>query len=290
MSSSVRTKADQTPKVWFITGTSQGFGQELVRVALNRGDRVIATSRAPQKVIEAFPDASDTLMAVSMDLEDPASVASAVAAAIQRFGRIDVLVNNAGYGMMGAVEEVSEDEVAAVFEVNVFALLRITREVLPHMRKQRSGHIVNLSSIAGLVGTTGFGIYNATKFAVEGLSEALAQELQPLGIGVTVVEPGLFRTDFLGGSLGVAPTKIADYADTVGQRRVWREENNWKQIGDPRLGAEAMVAAIDAPEPPLHLVLGKDSYERAVAKAERIRAEFEAWKDLSFSTDFRGTE
>ena len=274
-------------KVWFITGTSQGFGQELVRVALGRGERVVATSRTPEKVIEAFPDANDSLLVVSMDLESAASIASAVAAAVQRFGRIDVLVNNAGYGMMGAIEEVSDEEVAAVFEVNVFALLRVTREVLSHMRKQRSGHIINLSSIAGLVGTTGFGIYNATKFAVEGISEALSQELKPLGIGVTVVEPGLFRTDFLGGSLGVASPRIADYAETVGQRRVWREETNWKQIGDPRLGAEAMVKAITSPEPPLHLVLGRDCYERATAKFDKIRTEVETWKDLSFSTDYK---
>jgi NAD(P)-dependent dehydrogenase (short-subunit alcohol dehydrogenase family) len=178
--------------------------------------------------------------------------------------------------------------VAAVFEVNVFALLRIIREVLPHMRKQRSGHIINLSSIAGLVGTTGFGIYNATKFAVEGISEALAQELKPLGIGVTVVEPGLFRTDFLGNSLGVAPSSIPDYAETVGQRRVWREETNWKQIGDPRPGAEAMVKAITSPEPPLHLLLGRDCYERALAKFNNISAEVEAWKNVTFSTDHNG--
>jgi NAD(P)-dependent dehydrogenase (short-subunit alcohol dehydrogenase family) len=288
MSSSSASPNNNDHRVWFITGTSQGFGQELVRVALGRGDSVVATSRTPADVAAAFPDASDHLLAVSMDIEDPAQIASAVVAAIYRFGRIDVLVNNAGHGMMGAVEEVSEDEVAGVFEINVFGLLRVTREVLPHMRKQNSGHIVNISSIGGLVGTPAFGIYNATKFAVEGISEALAQEAKPLGVGVTVVEPGLFRTDFLGGSLSISQSVIPDYVDTVGQRRVWREETNGRQIGDPGLGAEAIVKAVTSAEPPLHLLLGRDAYQRATAKLETIHAEFEKWRDVTCSTDLRG--
>jgi NAD(P)-dependent dehydrogenase (short-subunit alcohol dehydrogenase family) len=190
-----------THRVWFITGTSQGFGRELVRASLQRGDSVMATSRNPQAVAAAFSAAADRLLAVSMDLRNSAQISSVVDQAIKRFGRIDILVNNAGYGVTGAVEEASDSEIASIYETNVFGLLRVTRAVLPYLRKQRSGHIVNISSIGGLTGMPGWGIYNSTKFAVEGLSEALAAELAPLGIGVTIVEPGPFRTDFLGGSL-----------------------------------------------------------------------------------------
>src|SRR5437588_2106041 len=192
------TSQSNIHRVCFIIGTSQGFGRELVRAALQRRDSVIATSRQPQAVAAAFSKASDRLLALPMDLRDRAQIASVVERAIARFGCIDVLVNNAGYGVTGAVEEASEKEITAVYDTNVFGLLRVTRAILPHMRKQRTGHIVNLSSIGGLTGLPGWGIYNSTKFAVEGLSEALAAELAPLGIGVTLVEPGPFRTDFLG--------------------------------------------------------------------------------------------
>src|SRR5271168_1634033 len=192
------------PLVWFITGTSQGFGRELVRAALQRGDSVVATSRNPKTVTSAFPDAGNRLLAVSLDLRDEKQITSVIEQSVVKFGRIDVLVNNAGHGLTGAIEEASDTEVASVFEINVFGLLRVTRAVLPYFRKQKSGHVVNLSSIGGLVGLPGWGIYNATKFAVEGLSEALAAETTPLGIGVTIVEPGPFPTDFLGGSLAAA--------------------------------------------------------------------------------------
>jgi NAD(P)-dependent dehydrogenase (short-subunit alcohol dehydrogenase family) len=181
---------DKKPLVWFITGTSQGFGRELVRAALQRGDSVVATSRQPEIVAAAFPDASDRLLAVTLDLHDPAQIARTVATVVSRFGRIDVLINNAGHGLLGAVEEASDAAIRRVYETNVFGLIRLTQAVLPHLRQQHSGHVVNLSSIGGLVGLPGWGIYNSTKFAVEGLSEALAIELAPLGIGVTIVEPG----------------------------------------------------------------------------------------------------
>src|SRR5690348_501332 len=249
-------------RVWFITGTSQGFGRELVRAALQRGDSVVATSRQPQAVAAAFSAEKERLLPASMDLRDAMQISSVVQQAIARFDRIDVLVNNAGYGITGAVEEASEAEIADVYETNVFGLLRVTRAILPHMRKQRSGHIVNLSSIGGLTGLPGWGIYNSTKFAVEGLSEALAAELAALGIGVTIVEPGPFRTDFLGGSLVKAANTLPDYESTAGKTRASAAERNRKQQGDPALAADAIVRAVTSPKPPMHLILGKFAYER----------------------------
>jgi NAD(P)-dependent dehydrogenase (short-subunit alcohol dehydrogenase family) len=272
--------------VWFITGTSQGFGRELVRAALQRGDSVIATSRHPQAVAAAFSKAADRLLALSMDLRDPAQISSVVERAIARFGRIDVLVNNAGYGVTGAVEEASEKEIAALYDTNVFGLLRVTRALLPYLRKQRSGHIVNLSSIGGLAGLPGWGIYNSTKFAVEGLSEALAAELAPLGIGVTIVEPGPFRTDFLGGSLLKAANTLPDYEATAGKTRAGTVERNGKQQGNPALAADAIVQAVTSPDPPLHLLLGRWAYDRFNQKLDALRHEMEAWREIGLGTDF----
>jgi NAD(P)-dependent dehydrogenase (short-subunit alcohol dehydrogenase family) len=274
-------------RVWFITGTSQGFGRELVRAALQRGDSVAATSRQPQAVAAAFPAEKERLLAASMDLRDPKQISSVVDQAVGRFGRIDILVNNAGYGVTGAVEEATEKEIANVYDTNVFGLLRVTRAVLPHMRKQRSGHIVNLSSIGGLTGMPGWGIYNSTKFAVEGLSEALAAELAPLGIGVTIVEPGPFRTDFLGGSLVKTANVLPDYATTAGKTRASADERNRKQQGDPAAAADAIVQAVTSPEPPLHLILGKFAYDRMDQKLNDFRREMEHWRDLTLGTDFK---
>jgi NAD(P)-dependent dehydrogenase (short-subunit alcohol dehydrogenase family) len=274
-------------RVWFITGTSQGFGRELVRAALQRGDSVIATSRNPQAVAAAFSGAADRLLAASMDLRDAAQISSVVERAIARFGRIDVLVNNAGYGVTGAVEEASETQIAGVYETNVFGLLRVTRAVLPYLRKQRSGHIVNLSSIGGLTGMPGWGIYNSTKFAVEGLSEALAAELAPLGIGVTIVEPGPFRTDFLGGSLEKAARVLPDYEVTAGKTRAGAVERNGKQPGDPAAAADAIIQSVTSPDPPLHLLLGKFAYDRFNQKLDSFRREMESWRELALATDFK---
>ena len=273
--------------VWMITGTSQGFGHELVRAALQRGDSVIATSRNPHKVATAFPEASDRLLAVPMDLRDPAQISSAVQAGLARFGRIDVLVNNAGHGLVGAVEEASDAEIANVHETNVFGLLRVTRAVLPHFRKRRSGHVVNLSSIGGIIGIAGFGIYNSTKFAVEGLSEALAHEVAPLGIRVTIVEPGPFRTDFLGGSLAVAGKTLADYDETSGRTRAGATERHGNQPGDPVRAAEAIIKAVTSENPPRHLLLGRFAYEKATAKLEDLRKEYEAWREVTLGADFK---
>jgi NAD(P)-dependent dehydrogenase (short-subunit alcohol dehydrogenase family) len=274
-------------RVWFVTGTSQGFGRELVRACLQRGDSVIATSRNPQAVATVFSKAADRLLAVSLDLRDATQISSVVERAIARFGRIDVLVNNAGYGVTGAVEEASEKEIAAVYDTNVFGLLRVTRAVLPHMRKQRSGHIVNLSSIGGLTGLPGWGIYNSTKFAVEGLSEALAAELAPLGIGVTIVEPGPFRTEFLGGSLVKTANTLPDYEATAGKTRAGTVERNGKQQGDPALAADAIVQAVTSQNPPLHLLLGRFAYDRFNQKLDAFRHEMDAWREVGLGTDFK---
>jgi NAD(P)-dependent dehydrogenase (short-subunit alcohol dehydrogenase family) len=279
--------APKRPLVWFITGTSQGFGHELVRAALERGDSVLATSRYPNKVSAAFPDVSGRLVAASMDMRWPGQVSNAVQSALIHFGRIDVLVNNAGHGFVGAVEEASDDEINSVYETNVLGLIRVTRAVLPHFRAQRSGHIVNLSSISGLVGMPGFGIYNSTKFAVEGLSEAMAHELAPLGIRVTIVEPGPFRTDFLGGSLAIARKTIADYDETAGRARAGATTRNGNQPGDPARAAQAIVNAVTSDHPPLHLLLGGFAYEQAAAKLDNLRNEFETWREVTLDTDFK---
>jgi len=281
------TTDNSNRRTWMITGTSQGFGLALVHAALDRGDNVVATSRSPEKVRATAAGGGDRLFTTSMDLNSSEQIAGTVESAIKRFGRIDVLINNAGHGLLGAVEEATDAEIAKVFETNVFGLIRVTRAVLPLMRRQRRGHIVNLSSIGGLVGLPGWGMYNATKFAVEGLSEALAQEVAPLGIGVTIVEPGPFRTDFLGGSLAMVESHIPDYETTAGKTRAYQRDNDGAQAGDPELAAKAIIDAVVGKNPPLHLLLGALAYQRATAKVDSLKAEFEAWKAVTLATDFK---
>ncbi len=247
---------------------------------------MVATSRRPDKAACEIGGPAKRLLVVPLDLTDPNQVSAAVDAALRRFGRIDVLVNNAGHGILGAVEEASDADVLAVYQINVFGLLRVTRAILPHMRERRSGHIVNLSSIGGLTGSPGWGIYNSTKFAVEGLSEALAAELAPLGIRVTIVEPGAFRTNFLGDSLAVATGTMPDYDATVGLTRAYRRDMNGAQSGDPVRGANAIVDAVKSSNPPLHLLLGADAYQRATKKLSDLKAQFEAWRDVTLATTF----
>ena len=275
------------PLVWLITGTSQGFGHELVKVALKRGDSVIATSRTPEKVIAHFPEASDRLLALSLNLQDSQQISEVIEKSIDRFGQIDVLVNNAGHGLLGAVEEANDDEVKNIYETNVFGLLRMTRAILPYFRHQHRGHIVNISSIGGLVGLAGWGIYNSTKFAIEGLSEALALEVAPLGIHVMIVEPGPFRTDFLGSSLNTAAQTLSDYDQTAGQTRKAATERHLKQPGDPALAADAIIQAVLSNNPPLHLLLGGMAYEQASKKLDRLRNEFNTWRAVTLATDFK---
>lgn len=276
------------PLVWFITGTSSGFGLELVRAALERGDRVVATSRDPEKVEAIFPNCSDRLLTLRVNLHSVSEMEEAVAVAIATFGKIDILINNAGYGLIGAIEETSEKEILELFQINLFALIRMTRAVLPHFRKNRSGHIVNISSMWGLTAAAGAGIYNATKFAMEGLSQALVQEVKPLGINVTIVEPGGFRTDFLKeSSIHFSSHLIDDYAETSGLLRAWAKAAHHTQRGDVKLGAEAIINAVTSERPPLHLLLGRDAYESAMQHLDEQRREFEAWCEVTCSTDVK---
>ncbi len=273
--------------VWLITGASRGFGREITRQALDRGDAVVATARRPEQVAEALPGYGDRLLAVPLDLADPAQPAALAQAAVDRFGRIDILVNNAGRGLLGAVEEATADEVEAVFRTNVFGLLAVTRAVLPVMRAQRSGRILNLSSLGGFAQYPGWGIYGATKFAVEGLSEALRAELAPLGIQVVIIEPGGFRTDFLdGSSLHTTRQEIADYAGTAGQVRVQAAGRRRQQANDPVKGAAAIVTIATVADPPARLQLGADCVAAVEDKLQRVAAELDRWRELAVSTAY----
>ena len=281
-----RGAAIQGKRVWLITGASRGIGAEITRAALAAGDAVVATARDPKKVAERF-EPSDRLLPVALDVTDEASIAAAVDAAVTRFGRIDVLVNNAGYGVVGAIEETPGEEVRRVFETNVFGLLAVTRGVLPQLRKQRSGHVMNLSSVGGYQSGPAFGIYCATKFAVEGISEALHAELAPLGVAVTVIEPGYFRTEFLeAGSVVESKTIIADYAETAGKVRAFAKDVSLQQPGDPVRLARAVVELSRAKRPPLRLPLGSDCVATIEAKNAHVATELAAWRSVALSTDF----
>ena len=273
-------------KVWFITGASRGFGLLIARDALARGDSVVAAARNPQAIVDAL-GVHPKLLPVQLDVTREAAAVVAAQAAIERFGRIDVLVNNAGYGILGAVEETSAEEVRRNYETNVFGLLNVSRAVLPVMRQQRSGHVINISSLGGYQAYHGWGVYGSTKFAVEGLSEAMAQELAPLGVHVTVVEPGFFRTDFLDAtSLVETASRIEDYKDTVGAMRSFAAGANHAQPGDPAKLSQAMLKLADAAQPPLRLQLGSDAVARAYAKHQQVEQELAQWKELAQSTDF----
>lgn len=273
-------------KTWFITGASRGFGALIAKVALDRGDFVVATARNPQTAIDAIGD-HPNLLAVALDVTDEAQAYAAAAAAVKRFGGIDVLVNNAGFGLLGAVEEATAEEIERLYRTNVFGLLGVTRAVLPHMRRQRSGHVINLSSVGGYRSGAGFGVYCSTKFAVEGLSEALAAELAPLGIKVTVVEPGYFRTDFLdASSLSVSPAIIADYAETAGVVREKAKAISHNQPGDPARLAPAIVDLAYADTPPFRLALGSDTVAAIEDKNAFVADEVARWRHVSVSTDF----
>jgi NAD(P)-dependent dehydrogenase (short-subunit alcohol dehydrogenase family) len=276
----------KTGKVWLVTGASTGFGRELVEYLLARGERVVATARKVDALVELGTRYPERALVAAMDVTDQKQVEVAIGAAVLWFGRIDVLVNNAGYGMVGAVEESAEEEFRPMFETNVFGLIRVTQAVLPQMRAQGSGHIVNLSSIGGLVATPGFGLYNATKFAVEGLSEALAAEVKPLGITVTIVEPGPFRTKFLGKAGGEAQRSIPEYDQTSGKMRAYYTEQDGKQPGDPQKAVEAIVKAVEAEHPPLHLLLGASTIPRVKAKIEALEKDLAEWERVTLGADY----
>ncbi|WP_236190207.1 oxidoreductase [Pseudomonas paraglycinae] len=274
-------------RTWLITGASRGFGTLIAEQALRAGDAVIATARNPQDITDRLGE-HPNLLAVRLDVTREEEAHQAVAAGIKRFGRIDVLINNAGFGVLGAVEETSASETERLFATNVFGLLNVTRAVLPHMRAQRSGRVINISSIGGYQAYVGWGVYGSTKFAVEGISEALHQELAPLGIHATVVEPGFFRTDFLDEqSLIKTALVLPDYDETVGKMRTFAEAANHAQPGDPVKFAEAMLALVNAPNPPQRLALGSDTIARIEAKNRLVAQELAEWNELALSTDFK---
>ncbi|HIK17396.1 MAG TPA: SDR family NAD(P)-dependent oxidoreductase [Leptolyngbyaceae cyanobacterium M33_DOE_097] len=276
----------KTQKVWFITGASRGFGLEIARAALAAGDQVVATVRSNPAQLAVTLDNHPNLSVVQMDVVQEDQVQTAVQQSIARFGRVDVLVNNAGYGMVTAIEEATDAEVRRQYDTNVFGLLNVTRAVLPYLRQQKSGHIINISSLFGYDTVPGWGLYGSTKFAVEGISKGLAVELAPLGIHVTAVAPGLFSTDFLStDSYVAAKTIIDDYQETVSQMRSGADALHGNQPGDPKKFAQVILQVANTDRPPLHLPVGKDAvamYQNNVAK---MAQDIEAWLPVATSTD-----
>jgi len=270
--------------VWFVTGCSTGFGRELATQLLARGSRAVVTARKPES-LSAFAGVENALV-LRLDVTRPAEITAAVHAAEARFGRIDVLVNNAGIGYFAAVEEGEDAEIRRMFDINLFGLAEVTRAVLPGMRKRQLGFVVNVSSIGGLRSFPAIGWYNATKFAVEGLSEALWQEVEPLGIRVMLVEPSGFRTDWAGRSADESKVQIADYAPTAGAGRIGVRALSGRQAGDPVRAVEAIIKAVEDPNPPHHLLLGNAAYEGAMAKLDDLRNDFSKWEEVSRRADF----
>lgn len=270
-------------KTWFITGCSSGFGQRLALAAARRGDQVVATARDVATIEEMARPFADRMITLPLDVTDPAAVKAAVVMAVHAFGGFDVLVNNAGYGLYGAIEEGTAEEYRPMFEVNVFGLIETTKAALPVMRRT-GGTIVNMSSGAGIAGGGGGGYYNAAKFAVEGVSEALADELTPFGIRVLIVEPGPFRTDFLGRSITIAANEMPEYA--ASSRKHYRETNDGNQAGDPDKAIAVILRAVDADDAPLHLPLGPVAHSIAERKLAAFRRDIDAWRDIAIATNF----
>lgn len=273
-------------KTWFITGAARGIGFEIARAALSAGAQVVATGRDRDKLATAFAGYRRRVLALELDVTDAAQAEAAVSAAVDRFGRIDVLVNNAGYGQLGFFEEIGADAIERQFATNVYGTFHVTRAVLPVLRRQRSGHIFNLSSVGGALGFIGASVYCATKFAIEGFSESLAPELEPFGIRVTIVEPGFFRTDFLdASSVRYGEREIADYAALSAEVRAGYEGRNHRQAGDPaKLGA-AIVELAAAEDPPLRYAAGSDAVDGILGSLTARQAEVARWRRLSVFTD-----
>ena len=279
-----KKSAAKHKSVWFITGCSTGFGRELAKHVLELGYRTVITARDTDDIkdLAAYGDA----LVLKLDVTHHKQISAAIEAAEEKFGRIDVLVNNAGIGYFAAVEESKEDEIRKMFEINFFGLSNMMHAVLPGMRKRRSGFIVNFSSLAGIRGFPSVGYYNASKFAVEGLSEALWQEVEPLGIKVMLVEPSGFRTDWAGRSANESKKQIEDYAATAGANRAHMRADSGKQPGDPVRAVQAIVKAVESAHPPHHLLLGNDAFEGAIAKVDALRKEFMAGEDVARAADF----
>ena len=272
-------------KVWLITGCSTGFGRELAKYVLNTGNKAAVTARNPNDIIDIV-SGEENAIAIRLDVTKPEEIKAAVKTTLEKFGRIDVLVNNAGIGYFGAVEESEDAAVRRMFEINFFGLAKMTQEVLPVMRKQRSGHIVNIASIGGLRAFPAVGFYNATKFAVDGLSEALAKEVAPLGIKVTIVAPSGFRTDWAGRSAEDSPIVIEDYHETAAQNQSAIRGYSGNQPGDPERAAKAIVKAVESTDPPLRLLLGVAAMKGARAKLEELKKDFDAWEETTVNADF----
>jgi len=273
------------PRTWLITGCSTGLGRALAAHAIARGERVVATARNISS-LETLVSGHANAMGVALDVTDKQSIDAAISQAAERFGQIDVLVNNAGYGYISAVEEGDEREYRDMFEANLFGLFDTTRAVLPQMRQRRSGRIVNISSVGGVIGNPGSGFYAASKFAVTGFSEALSKEVSAMGIKVTVVQPGSFRTDWAGRSLRTSDARIADYAETVHSRVSQLAAKSGRQPGDPARAAEAIFSIVESPTPPLRLVLGTDAARLIGAQYAALQDELATWRPLSESVDF----
>ena len=273
-------------KVWFITGASKGFGLSLVKQLLDAGQLVAATSRNLQELTAAVNTTSNNFLPLQVDLVNDSSVSLALQHTYEAFGRIDVVINNAGYGIGGAIEELSDAETRMAFDVNVFGMLNVIRAEMPYLRKQRSGHIINISSIAGITANTGWAIYAGAKYAVIGISEVLAADVKELGIKVTVVAPGAFRTSFLtAGSLSITGNQIDDYTEVRAIHNKYLKMDG-KQAGDPEKAATAIINTVYEENPPLYLLLGGDAYNRALAKLDTLHNEIRQWEDVTCSTDF----
>ena len=274
-----------TSRVWFMSNLSRGFGLELVRQLLARGDKVVATAPDIKRVLDAFPEGEANLLALSVDLHEAAQVQYAVDMALKQFGQVDILINTVTTGVVGAVEEFDDAEVLQALDANLLGLMRMTRAMLPHMRRQRSGQIVNMSTLTGIAEGAGWGIYSATRAAIEGMSEALSLEVEPLGIGVTLLEPVPFRSDFPGDSLIVAGRAIEDYYDTAGRTRRRQGMPLGNPAWYPRAGVNSVIEALTADKPPHRLVLGHKGYYRALKRLDALRDEHMAWHDVSLAMD-----
>jgi NAD(P)-dependent dehydrogenase (short-subunit alcohol dehydrogenase family) len=274
-------------RTWFVTGAARGIGAEIVKAALDAGDRVVATSRNPRNLEQTFRGESDRVLVLPLDVTKADEIGAAVDAAVSKFGIIEVLVNNAGYGQLGVFEEITPEQIRAQFETNVFGLMAVTRAVLPIMRRQRSGRVFNISSMAGLRGIFGVSAYNASKFAVEGFSQALAQELSPFGVFVTVISPGFFRTDFLDQSSAKysEAEPISDYAKPLSDFRAFMDNRNHNQAGDPAKLASVIVRLVKIEKPPVSFVVGSDAVETATNVIKARQEQIDQWRDLSVSTD-----
>lgn len=273
-------------KVWLITGCSTGFGRFLAMEALAKGYNVVVAARNPNDVNDIVANYPTASLVVKLDVTKPNEIKESVAATIEKFGQIDVLVNNAGIGYFGAIEESEEEEVRRMFEINVFGLAHMTQAVLPFMRKQKSGHILNVASIGGLRSFPGVGFYNATKYAVDGLSESLSKEVAPLGIKVTIVAPSGFRTDWAGRSANESKKTIEDYASTAGKNRSDIRAISGHQAGDPVRAAKAMIQVVEAENPPLRLLLGAAALKGARIKLEELKNDFDTWAEVTEGADY----